>query len=188
MTFTGSGSFASAGPDQIITLTGTGTPTSEGDINVQITGACAFAVTVAPGTAATDLRWKFTAGGVTYEGPTDGVITLALSGQESTAIGGESDDGTYTFALTLLKPAPMQAGTFSSVAIPPANLASLLVIDGGGQQAFSALGPPAPGLTVVLTTYNETTRIAEGTFTGTVNKGGGGTAVITGGTFKATIL
>ena len=68
------------------------------------------------------------------------------------------------------------------------NLASLLVIDGGGQQAFSALGPPAPGLTVVLTTYNETTRIAEGTFTGTVNKGGGGTAVITGGTFKATIL
>ena len=188
MTFTGSGDFAAAGAGQTITLAGSGTPTADGDINVQIPGECAFIVTVDPGAAPTDLKWKFTSGGVTYEGTTDGAITLPLAGLESTGISGESTDGNLSFALTLTKNAPMQTGSFSSAAIPPANLATLMVMNNTTSELpFSAVGPGTT-LTVVLTTYNETTKVAEGTFSGTVKNAANADVTITNGTFKAEIL
>jgi hypothetical protein len=191
MTFTGSGNFANAGAGQVVTLSGTGTPTSAGAINIQIAGACAFALTVAPGTAPSDLKWKFTAGGVTYEGPTSAVITIPdpLGGAgESTAIFGETTNGDLDFTITVFRNGPMQAGTFTTAAMPPANWATFLISNATtAQPVFTGMFGSGTSLSIVLTTYNETTRVVEGTFTGTVKDANNATVTISGGTFKAEI-
>lgn len=187
MTFSGSGNFATAGAGQNITLTGSGTPTAEGTFDVNIPGACAFEVVVDAGAAPTDLKWKFTSGTTTYEGTTGAAITLPLAGMESTAILGESNDGNLSFALSLTKSAPMQAATFSTAGIPPANSASLTVMDNTtGEGIFVGMFGSGT-LTVILTTYNETTKVAQGTFSGTVKNGAGAIVNISNGTFKAEI-
>jgi hypothetical protein len=189
MTFTGSGNFATSGP-QTITLTGSGTPIAEGTFNINVTGGgstCAFDIIVDPGAPATDLKWKFTQGGVIYEGPTLGAITLPLAGFESTGIGGETTDQGISFGLTLTKTAPMQATTFSTNNAPPGNTATLLMMDNAtGNPVFTGILGSGT-LTVVLTTYNETTKVAAGTFSGTVKNGANAIVSITNGEFKAEI-
>ncbi len=189
ITFTGSGNFATNGP-QTITLTGAGTPTAEGTFSLTITGGgstCAFDITIDAGAPVTDLMWKFTSGGVTYEGPTFGAITLPLAGLESTGISGETTDQGISFALTLTKTAPMQATTFSTNNPPPGNMATLLLMDNAsGNPVFTGILGSGT-LNVVLTTYNETTKVAAGTFSGTVKNGANATVSITNGTFKAEI-
>lgn len=188
MTFSGSGNFAAAGL-QTITLTGSGTPTADGtfDITIPGTASCTFEVTVDPGAPATDLKWKFTQGGVTYEGPTGVAITLPLAGMESTGIMGETTAGDLSFSLSLTKNGTMQAGTFSTAAMPPANWATLIVMNNTtGEPVFTGILGSGT-LTVNLTTYNETTKIAEGTFSGTVRNAANAIVQITNGTFKAEI-
>jgi len=188
MTFSGSGNFAAAG-SQTITLTGSGTPTADGAFDIAIPGSasCTFEVTVDSGAPAADLKWKFTQGGVTYEGPTGAAITLPLAGMESTAIMGETTAGDISFSLSLTRNGTMQAGTFSTGAMPPANWATLIMMNNTtGDPVFTGIYGSGT-LTVNLTTYNETTKIAEGTFSGTVKNAANAIVTITNGTFKAEI-
>ena len=185
MTFSGSGNLAAAGP-QTIMLTGSGTPTADGAFDIAIP-SCSFEVIVDPGAPATDLKWKFTQGAVTYEGPTGVAITLPLGGMESTGIIGETTTGDISFSLSLTRNGAMQAGTFSTASVPPANWATLLMMNNStGDPVFTGMFGSGT-LTVNLTTYNETTKVAEGTFSGTVKNAANAIVTITNGTFKAEI-
>lgn len=78
MTFTGSGEFTSLGT-QLITLDGTGKPTSSGLFNVPLTGAtnsCTFEVVVFPAGKPATGTWLFTKAGVGT--PFSGAVTEAV--------------------------------------------------------------------------------------------------------------
>ncbi len=82
MTFSGSGTFAATGL-QTITLTGTGTPAADGTFAVTVTGAgatCAVDVDVNPAPPGADMKWQFTSGGTTYQGPTDEATVTSMLG------------------------------------------------------------------------------------------------------------
>ncbi len=191
MTFTGTGTFAATGAGQIITLTGSGTPTADGVISVQIPGACAFDVTMDPGATPTDLKWKFTSGGTTYEGPTEAVIIIPnpTGTGESMAIFGTTTAGDIDFNLSLTSNADMNTGTFSTAVAPFAGNWATFTVSNATSAAIIYTGLFGSGttLTVNLTTYNETTRIVEGTFSGTAKNASNANVNITNGTFKAEI-
>jgi len=182
MTFSGAGNFVAAG-SQTITLTGSGTPTADGTFDITIPGGCAFEVTVDPGAPAADMIWKFTSGTTTYQGPTDDAEILSGGGITYVAVSGASSAGLGAIGITLSNSAgAITTGDYSGTAITGKfnafsyNDGSVLWIAGPGAGA---------AVTVKLITYNTTTHIIEGTFSGNAKDGSGAIVPITAGSFKA---
>lgn len=211
ISFRATGTFNTTGLTTV-TLKGKGTPLAEGTHTFIITYAgsnadttfstsCEFPLMINPvgssgpgsgspggdpGVPMTGFGWELTEGTTKLSGTTDGAITLPLSGLVSCGIGGESTDGNTSFALSLTKNgSTMSAGTFKTNAT--SNFATLIVMDNNtGDLLYSGIyGSGA--LTVNLTTYNETTHVAEGTLSGTVKNKTNATVSISG-KFRAEIL
>jgi hypothetical protein len=187
MTFTDNGTFTTLGT-QTITLEGAGKPTADGDFNLPLSGTsgnCTVQITVDPGVAAPDMKWTLTQGATNIEGPTLGAIVLPLGGMESMGISGESTSGDISFALTLTKSGTMGTGTFSTASTT--NIATLLVVNTATATTMYSGIMGMGNLTVNLTTYDLTNKVAQGTFNGTVFNAANQTVTISG-TFKAEIL
>jgi hypothetical protein len=187
MTFKDDGVFTSTGV-QTITLEGSGTPAADGDFDLPLngtTGSCTVEITVDPGAAAPDMKWTLVQGATNLEGPTMGAIVLPLGGMESMGISGESTSGDISLALTLTKTGTMSTGTFSTSSTT--NIATLLVVNTATATTMYSGIMGMGNLTVNLTTYDVTTKVAQGTFSGTVFNASNQTVSITG-TFKAEIL
>lgn len=183
MTFSGSGSFTTAGPGQTITLTGTGTPEANGDFDMQIAVACAFQVTVDPAIIGTGGTWKFTSGATTYEGNTFDAEVVTDNNITYLVVTGLSNSATGAIGLTM--------GVNGGSAITT-GLYSGSVITGkfagftySGSAVWIAGAGTGASVNITLTTYNTTTGLVEGTFSGNAKDVSGAIVPITGGTFKA---
>ncbi len=190
MTFKASGTFAVGSTN--ITLTGSGQPVTGGiTSNLPIPGTipCTIPIVVDAGAPPSDLKWQFTQGSTTYGGPTTGAVEASFGGNASVSINGGSTAPTtdYLFLLQMSKPGTMSTGTFSSTSITNSVLFTLVNIS-TSQTAFSGVFGNGANLTVNITTYDQVTKIIQGTFSGTVKDGSNTTVTITGGTFKAQLM
>ena len=201
MTFSSSGAFSTTGP-QTVTLSGSGTPNNEGSITIPVTAgssSCSFKVDVTAGgtppvTPPTSTYfWKFTSGGFTYQGDVEDdeaelmVTSLPVIGNvASFAISSSTATGDTTILLTLLdfNGAIAANETYSSSSLT-GNNAVLSVDDDSGTLFLADPTTTGATLTVRVTSHNTTTRVIEGTFTGTTKNGAGIVKTITNGQFKA---
>lgn len=188
MTFTASGTFTVGATT--ITLIGAGTPTADGTFNLPLTGAtpCTVPIVVDPGATPTDMKWSFKDGSVLYEGTTNEGMIITIAGATSLTMTGDQTSGSATglLALTMTNSSGgISTGNYSGTAVT-GKLASFTYSDGSGD---TWVGSVAVGttLSINLTTFDQTNKIIEGTFSGTVKAGNGtgATKTITEGKFKA---
>ena len=189
MVFSGTGNLTTSSTS--ITLTGSGTPGTDGTSAINVSsgsGSCSFNVTVNTGGGGGDLKWRFTQGSTVYEGPTAGAFETSAGGWNSVGVVGTSTipNGDYSFSLGVAKAGSMSTGTFSTTSTT--NTATFFLINiMTSEQTFSSMLGNGSNLTVNLTTYNPTTKIVQGTFSGTAKNAAGANVNITNGTFKAEI-
>lgn len=186
MTFSGSATLIAG--THTLTLTGSGTPTADGDFDITLngtTGSCTFTVTVAPGAAASDLKWKFNVGATLYEGPTEEAVLLPNGPMEVMNIPGSTTNGNFNFSLIVMKSGLVGAGSYSSATEPPGNSAALSFVElATGNLIYKAVYGNS-NLNVTVTVFDTTNGIVEGTFSGTVKDMSNNDVTITNGTFKA---
>ncbi len=138
-------------------------------------------------TQISDSAWRFSEGSNFYSGGIDSGYKDNSSGAATfTYIYGTTSTGDTTFSLTILGVGTdITTGTYKSSSggaiftfNDAANFNTLYQAD-----AFTA----GTDLTVIITSYDTTTTIVEGTFSGTVRNSSGGFVTITNGKFKATV-
>ena len=182
MVFSGSGSLA-LGP-QVITLTGTGTPTADGtfDITVPTSPSCIFQLDVEPGVT---IDWKFTEGAVTYQGGTD-IAELVVPTPPFTAFlySGSNSNDDISITLNDVAGGIQVNETYSSTA----TLTNLIAFSFIGASEEYTADPTVAGVTLTakITAHNTTTKTISGTFSGTVKNAANVTKTITNGQFTAT--
>jgi hypothetical protein len=190
MTFSGSGSFTSTG-NQTITLQGTGTPTTAGTSTFPITAgssACTFTVTVAAPVGnvnQSDTAWQFNQGTSYFKGKFDTALTathptagfyMYMYGP-STNISGDTLDLYVIFPGTTI-----QTGSYSSK-----TSAQFYYYNATTDKYTADPTTQAETLTIVITSYDATTKIVQGTFSGTAENSTGASVPITNGRFKAKV-
>lgn len=196
MSFSGSGVFGTTGI-QTVTLTGSGTPVNSGAILIPFTVGsvtCSVSVNVAATTTqpppTSTYFWKFTSGGVTYQGSVDSadaeLLTETVNGVTIAAFEfyGETVTGDTSMTLLLgdLSGAISANETYSSSATT-SNVLFFSMEDGSGLYDANP-GVPGSSMTAKVTSHNTATKIIEGTFSGTAKEASGKTKTITNGQFK----
>lgn len=181
MTFSASGTFTVGATS--ITLTGSGTPATEGTFTVPLPGTipCSFDVTVAAGTATID--WQFNVGTTVYKGSTMDAIETSAAGTNILAVQGTQDVGAGAIIITLFNTSgAISTGNYSGTAVLGKSAGFIF---GDGVISWTGTSGTGSDLPVNLTVYNKTTHIVQGTFAGKVKDGNGADVMITSGTFKA---
>jgi hypothetical protein len=201
MTFSGTGNFTTLGP-QTITLQGTGTPTTAGSNTIPVTAgnsSCSFPVSVTAGTTGNpdindfDSAWQFNSGTNFFHGPFFDVFDTTIN-------------NVYGFIFVGYTPTTgdsiLQFGTFSTTASIPSGstyntntgLAAFyynyyLPNDTTTYTIYKATSAETAraNLTINVTNFNATTRIATGTFSGTAVNRAGTAVPITNGRFTAKV-
>jgi len=179
MTFSKTGVFAATG-NQTVTLNGTGAPTVTGTNTFTIngtSGSCTFDVTVAAAPVPSDLKWQFTVGGTTYQGDAG----ANYNGNDEMSI--FSSD--FKLALDLINGSggPISTGPYSGTSTAGKYVMFEYSINFIAQPGIPIV---STNLTANVTTFNTTTGIIEGTFSGTViNVATGAVVPLTNGKFKA---
>lgn len=197
MTFSGSGAFGATGL-QSVTLTGSGTPVSEGAIAVPVkigSATCNFSVDVKstvtnPPTATGPYFWKFTSAGKISQGAIDGdgelkVITSGSLSFTTIAFLGISTavDTSILIAIADVNNVINVNETYVS-ASTTSNSAGI-EINYGGVIYYADPQTAGTTLTVKVTSHNTTTKIIAGTFSGTLkNQTATQTLSITNGEFN----
>jgi hypothetical protein len=202
MTFSGTGNFTTLGP-QTITLQGVGTPTTAGINNIPVTAGsstCSFPVNVTTGGAGntvsendSDTAWQFSAGGKNYNGPffdvfdttvnnVKGLIFLGytpVTGDTTIQFGAFSPTGTFAANSNYSSKGGVAAFYFTDYAT-----------DTTGANIYKAIPPsattpvPVEDLKLTILTFNTTTMVVTGTFSGTALNAVGVAVPITNGRFK----
>ncbi len=212
MRFSASGNFASIGRNQTVILRGSGTPI-KGYVNPgKDTVILATRYTVAnktyidtcrylfpvdtlgsiipPGGAtAADSAWQFSQGSKFNFGPIDSLLDTTYSGLRVLGLGGYNYAGTAKgdtlFGISFKIPTGVPvAGTYNTN--NPLDGAAFAFADSANNPIYSALPTiPTVNVTITVVSYNATTKIVIGTFTGTAQNSGGTPVNITGGKFTA---
>jgi hypothetical protein len=198
-TFSKTGNFTTTGT-QNITLNGSGTPVAAGSntfTSTAGTSACNFNVTVvnAP-TGGTLNTWSFTQGTKTYSGtfPSGGDFGDDFLGfGKALDMFGEIPNTDTTFDLYIQFPAsatqPIPGSYVTNPDLFNSNTSDLYMYDTNVDifyvKDFPPLPPTTPTLTIVITSYSATTKIAKGTFSGTAWNSAGSIVPITNGKFEA---
>ena len=132
-----------------------------------------------------DSAWSFTEGTNNYNGPIDTAFVTTILGFNTLVIGGTTaNPGDSILSLGVILPtSTVQTGTYSTTTAS----AFFDLSDDLGTVVYEADNTVAmTTFTIVITSYNPTTKIVEGTFSGTARKVNGNTIVpITAGKFKA---
>jgi hypothetical protein len=200
-TFSKSGNFTTTGI-QNVTLQGSGSPVVAGSNTFTATAgtsSCNFNVTVInQTTSATFNTWSFTQGTKTYTGT---FPNGADFGDDFFGFGkavdmfGEIPNTDTTFDLYVQFGASATQPVPGSYTTNPdlfnANTTDLYMYDTNVDifyvKDFPPLPPTTPTLTIVVTSYDATTKIVKGTFSGTAWNSGGVIVPITNGKFEAEV-
>jgi hypothetical protein len=201
MSFSGTGNLTTLGL-QIITLQGSGTPTATGPNAFPVTAGtstCNFSVPVTASSGgntninASDTAWQFTGGLNSFKGPFfDAFDTTIVQGGSSIygliLLGYTPATGDTTMQLGVFFPgSTIQPNTYSSKSFAgfyftnykdTANPVKIYTADYTTQTVNTS---------VTITSYDATTKIVTGTFTGTALLGSGIPVPITNGKFKAKV-
>ena len=190
ITFSGSGTFTATG-NQTITLQGVGTPTAAGTFPYPITAgssACAFSVTVVAAQTSvnkSDTAWQFNQGTGYFKGSFDTAVTgtdptagffLFMYGP-SNNVTGDSLDLYVVFPGSTIQP-----GTYFTT-----NKAGLKYYNATTDKYKADPTTTTVNTTVEITSYDNTSKIVQGTFSGTVLNSTGGIVPLTNGRFKAKV-
>jgi len=196
ITFTASDSFAATGLQPLV-LHATGTPASPGPVTVTLTAngsTCSFTINVADGGGgsdpnSSDTAWHFTEGANSYSGSFDDVYDSTISGAYGLIFIGSTAATSDTaiqfgvvFSSTSIQPGTYTTNTLSAFRfedhIDPANPAVIYNAD---------YTTPTAVTTITIATYDATTKIITGTFTGTAMNASGIPVTITNGRFTASV-
>jgi hypothetical protein len=194
MTFSKAGTFTTTGV-QTVTLQGTGTPVSAQATTLPIaagTSACAFVVTVTGGSTggggatAADSAWSFNQGTSFYFGAIDSAYKQVVTGLGTVlTIEGHKYAGVDTlFYIDVLLPGTtVVTGTYSTTS------SADMYLDDANSNTIYEVDPTTTGasMNIVITSYNATTKIVTGTFSGTALNKTGAVVPITNGKFTARV-
>ena len=189
MTFLANGTFTALGIQSII-LRGSGTPSTPGATAVPVSAggtSCAFTVNVGGGSINfADSAWQFTQGSSVYHGTLDSIAFSKLNGIDVLQFYGLTfSTGDSLFVLGIgMTSSTIQSGTFNTSTFAAFNFSDAK--DTTIYEANPTTVSPLVNLSIVLT-YNATTKIAEGTFTGTAQNALKVSVPITAGRFKAIV-
>lgn len=206
MTFSGTGNFTKLGP-QTITLQGSGTPATAGTYTVPVAAGssnCGFTVTVAAGTGGggptdindADSAWQFTGGPNTFHGPFYDVFDTVYNGAYSLVfLGYTPATGDTTMQLGILFPGgSIKTGTFNTNT--PNNttnpIGAFYFTDyrdsARPAKIYTADNSNLSSNTqITIATFDTSTKIITGTFSGTASNIVNSPAPITAGKFKARV-
>lgn len=200
MIFSGTGTFTAVGA-QTITLQGSGTPTTVGPNTIPVTAGssnCSFAINVVAGSNNSsindaDSAWQFNQGTAFFHGPFYDVFDTTIN-------------NTYGFVFLGFTPTSgdtvIQFGTFSTTAaITPGttfnskdSYAAFYYTDfrrhdSTGDKIYSAdySNRTTANTAITISSFNTTTRVVTGTFTGTATNAAGTAVPITNGKFTAKV-
>jgi hypothetical protein len=191
--FSDSGYFSATGINTI-KLKPVGTPIIPGTNSYTITfdsSTCYFSITTKDstgtglgGTTATnpnlsDTAWKFTGPSGSYQGPVDTAYTKDSLGIHYLYIAGHNTGDSILYMGVAFSGGVIATGSYSS-----SSSALFRFTDSGGTTIYTA-DPTVSGVNTVITisSYNATTNIVTGTFTGTANNASGTAVNITQGSF-----
>ncbi len=192
--FSDSGYFSATGINTI-KLKPVGTPIIPGTNSYTITfdsSTCYFSVTTKDSTGTglgggttptspnlSDTAWKFTGPSGSYQGPVDTAYTLDTLGAHYLYIAGHNTGDSVFYATIRFTGSVIATGTYNS-----SSSALFRFTDSGGTTIYTA-DPTVSGVNTVITisSYNSTTNIVTGTFTGTANNASGTAVNITQGSF-----
>lgn len=204
MKFSTAGNFTKLG-SQPVTLQASGTPTKLGNATMPVTAGtsnCSFVVNVAAadttgtgggGTPITDINkidtaWKFSQGLNSYQGHFDDVaitdspnaIILELYGLNKS-----QDTGMVIFVAISGASKVVKTGTYKT----STNSIFEFYKNNANLDLIYEAHPGSTGVevTVVITAYNDITKVVEGTFNGTALNPANQKITITGGKFKAKV-
>lgn len=189
MTFLANGTFNALGI-QSITLRGSGKPSTPGATAVPVSAggtSCAFTVNVGGGSINfADSAWQFTQASSLYHGTLDSIAFSKLNGIDVLQFYGLTfSTGDSLFVLGIgMTSSTIRSGTYNTSTFAAFNFSD--VKDSTIYEANPTTVSPLVNLSIVLT-YNATTKIAEGTFTGTAQNALKVSVPITAGRFKAVV-
>ncbi|MGB8194853.1 MAG: hypothetical protein WCF67_23160 [Chitinophagaceae bacterium] len=201
--FSATGNFTAIGP-QTVTLRAVGTPVTAGTNNFTVTAGastCGFPVTVInpPPTSATLNTWSFTQGTKNYSGTfpagSDFGDDFLGFGKALDMYGEIPNTDTILnlyiqFATSPTQPVPGSYTTNPDLFNP--NTTDLVMFDTNDAifyvKEFPPVPPTTPTLTIILTSYDATTKIAKGTFSGTAWNTAGTIVPITNGKFEVEVI
>ena len=199
--FSGTGNFTTTGV-QNVTLQGIGTPLASGTNSFTVTAGASSCsnvnVPVVSAPASTLNTWSFTQGTRTYSGtfPTGGDFGDDWLGfGKSLDMFGEIPSTDTAFSLYIQFPAsatqPVPGTYTTNPDIFNSNTNDLYMFDSNVDifyvKDFPPLPPTTPTLTIIITSYDASTKIAKGTFSGTAWNSAGTIVNITNGKFEAEV-
>jgi hypothetical protein len=188
--FIDSGFFAAAGT-YLVTLEGSGTPILPiaSDFTVTFGSSfCDFTVTVAPGTPtgnpnAADTAWMFDEGGRHYQGHVDSAVVRTSGGIVYLRIYGKPATNDTTVYIQLQQTTATPSGSYSTTS----GMAVFEFKTGAGATIYESRQGDGSNLVFTVTNYNTSTKVLDGTFTGTAKDGAAASKSITGGKLKVQV-
>lgn len=133
-----------------------------------------------------DTAWKFTDASLNFNGPIDSAVVQNIFGINFLLIEGTTKatgDSTLIIGIAMLTPTILP-GTYST----STGASGIDFSDAVGNTIYEADNTVVgSSLTIVITSYDASTKIVQGTFSGNVNKIGTGIVPITNGKFKAKV-
>lgn len=194
MTFLANGAFASTGVQSIV-LQGVGTPNNAGATAVPVSAggtSCAFTVNVVQGNInQADSAWQFTQGTKVFHGTLDSIAFSRPTGSPFFVlqlIGYSYATGDSAIVLAIAMPGnTIQSGNYNTSTL--AGFAFQDITTNPNKVIYEAnplITAPVVNIDFVLN-YDATTKIAQGTFTGTAKNAAGASVPITIGKFKAVV-
>jgi hypothetical protein len=197
MTFSGAGNLTTIGL-QIVTLQGSGTPNTAGDNVFPVTAgtsSCSFKVPVTAGTSGTtdpnisDTAWHFTQGSKSFNGPFYDVFDTTINNTYGVVFIGytpSTGDTTLYFG-TFFTGTTIQTGTYSTQNFAAFNFTDYRDTAHPAQIYTANLNTQAANTQLTISSYDPTTKIITGTFTGTAMNASNSPVPITNGRFKAKV-
>lgn len=189
ITFLANGTFNATGI-QSVTLRGSGIPSNAGATAVPIstgTSSCSFTVNVGGGSInLEDSAWQFTQGSKVFHGTLDSIAFSKLNGIDVLQFYGLTyNTGDSLFVLGIgMTSSTIQSGTYNTSTFAAYRFSD--VNDSLIYKADPLTISPLVNLSIVLN-YDATTKIAQGTFTGTAQNVAKASVPITLGKFKALV-
>jgi len=200
--FAATGNFSNTGI-QPVTLRATGTPQNATSTSFTVTGgasSCSFAVPVINPTTAPDLnKWSFTQGTKNYSGtfPDGGYFDDDYLGfGKGLDLFGEIPNTDSLFDLYIQFPASASApipGTYTTTTAPldPVTHEFILFNNATQLPIYASKNyftvPGTATITIIITSYDASTKVVRGTFSGTAYGPTGAVVPITNGKFAATV-
>lgn len=196
ITFSGTGNLSGTGL-QVITLQGSGTPTAVGTTTFPVTAggsSCSFNVTVVAGSAGnnpnvSDTAWQFSQGTNSFHGPMYDAFDTTVSGAYALVLLGYSTaTPDTTMQLTVyFSGGTIQPGTYSSTSFAAFYYTNYA--DTANPIKVYTADPTARAATtnITISSYNASTGIVTGTFSGTALNNANVPVPVTNGRFTAKV-